>query len=149
MAPRAVPNASLPQAGAWGTPAPLQVLVVDDDALVRETLAQIISVLHAGEVTEAASGLDAIRMISEDPERFDVIFCDLQMPGSDGLDVLEACAEVGMRSTVILMSGSGEHNLRAAAEEARDSGAALARTMAKPFSVAEVKAVLQAIAGRS
>ena len=70
------------------------------------------------------------------------------VPGSDGLDVLEACAEAGMRSSVILMSGSGEHNLRVAAAEARESRAALAQTMAKPFSVAEVKAILQAFARR-
>jgi CheY-like chemotaxis protein len=136
------PDVSLPQADAWSGARVPQVLIVDDDPLIRETLEQIICALHFGDVTQAASGREAIHLITADPERFDIIFCDLQMPGSDGLDVLEACAQAGLRGAVVLMSGSGEHNLRAAVERAGAFQAALASILAKPFSVAEVKSLL-------
>jgi CheY-like chemotaxis protein len=143
MAPRALYDQAALSVAAWGTPRTREILIIDDDALVRETLEQIIVALRAGKVTQAASGIEAIHMVTAEPERFDVVFCDLQMPGSDGLDVLEACAHAGMKKTVILMSGSGEGNLRAAAAKAQEWETALALTMAKPFSVAEVKAILQ------
>lgn len=146
MPARAHPDPSLSSAGTWGSPRRLQILVIDDDALVRETLTQIIGALDAGDVTQAATGIEAIRLVTDDPDRFDLLFCDLQMPGSDGLDVLEACATAGMKSAVVLMSGSGESNLRAAVAEAARWKSALARTIVKPFSVADVKAVLRGFA---
>ncbi len=131
-----------PANGAWSLQRALQILIVDDDALVRETLSHIVTALGAGEVVQAAGGLEAITLVTREPDRFDLVFCDLQMPGADGLDVLRACAAVGMHGNVVLMSGSGEENLRKA-EAAADGGrAALACTMAKPFAVGEIKSLL-------
>ena len=129
-------------AGGWATPHPLQVLIVDDDPLIRETLAHIITALGGGDVTQAAGGYEAITLVTREPERFDLVFCDLQMPGSDGLDVLNFCAASGMQGNVVLMSGSGEENLRKAEDAAKDGRAALACTMAKPFAVSEIKSLL-------
>ena len=143
MAARGVSNLRpTPATGVWQTPHALQILVVDDDALVRETLTHILTALGGGEVTQAAGGFEAITLVTREPERFDLVFCDLQMPGSDGLDVLNACAAAGMHGNVVLMSGSGEENLRKAEAAANEGRAALACTMAKPFAVGEIKSML-------
>lgn len=131
-----------PAASAWTPPHALQVLIVDDDPLIRETLAHIVSALGGGEVTQAAGGYEAITLVTREPERFDLVFCDLQMPGSDGVDVLNACAALGMHGNVVLMSGSGEDNLRKAVATVYDGRIALACTMAKPFAVCDIKALL-------
>jgi PAS domain S-box-containing protein len=63
----------------------LRVLVVDDHPANRE-LARLYLAAVGAEVTEAASGADALRLAAAAP--FDVILLDLRMPGIDGLEVL-------------------------------------------------------------
>ena len=67
-------------------PSDKRILVVDDDASVREMLARVL----AGEgyrVGSAANGLQALEMVSAD--RFDLVLLDLNMPGKNGWDTFE------------------------------------------------------------
>lgn len=62
------------------------VLVVDDEAGMRETLADILA--DAGyEVASADNGKAALEALSHD--RFDVVVMDIRMPGMDGVTVLQ------------------------------------------------------------
>ena len=66
------------------------VLVADDEAGMRETLADILADSGYG-VTSAADGnaaLDAIRN-----NQFDVVVMDIRMPGRDGVSVLREVGE--------------------------------------------------------
>ncbi|MFT5356371.1 MAG: signal transduction histidine kinase/response regulator RpfG family c-di-GMP phosphodiesterase [Polyangiales bacterium] len=58
-----------------------RVLLVDDDALVRRAFLRIIRAKH--DAVEAQSGEEALNYLSSG-ERFDIILCDLMMPGIDG-----------------------------------------------------------------
>ena len=61
-----------------------QVLIVDDDTLLRSMAAQ--TLLHAGfDVSEAASGETGLDLIAE--QRFDLILLDVMMSGLDGYEV--------------------------------------------------------------
>ena len=66
--------------------APLRALVVDDEA---PTLAELAFLLdqdpRVGELYRASSGTEALRALEEHP--VDVVFCDISMPGLDGLDL--------------------------------------------------------------
>ena len=64
----------------------MQILVVDDDALVREA-AKIMLSVKGHHVTLAESGRAGIEAARK--ERFDVAIVDLFMPGMDGLQVIE------------------------------------------------------------
>ncbi|MBS1718044.1 MAG: response regulator [Armatimonadetes bacterium] len=72
------PNGSLPSQ-EWN------VLVVDDNAHNRRILQEYILSWNCRCHT-AESGEDALRLLSESSERFDVILMDLHMPGSDGIE---------------------------------------------------------------
>ena len=64
-----------------------KVLIVDDEIHMRRLTAQMLE--FAGfEVTEAASGSQALKLIEE--TRPDVVTCDIFMPGMSGLEFLEA-----------------------------------------------------------
>jgi CheY-like chemotaxis protein len=67
-----------------GTDGP-RVLVVDDDALIRDALRLLLEELGAG-VTEAAGGAEAILHLQAG--RFDLVLCDLRMPEVDGFAVI-------------------------------------------------------------
>lgn len=65
----------------------MRALVVDDSAFQRLTLASALRELPSVDsVTTAASGEEAIRLLSE--SRFDLLSLDVQMPGIDGFTVL-------------------------------------------------------------
>ncbi|HET7825157.1 MAG TPA: ATP-binding protein [Anaeromyxobacter sp.] len=61
-----------------------RVLVVDDEPLVGRAIARLLSPPH--EVVTRASARDAAELLREDP-RFDVVLCDLMMPGMTGMDL--------------------------------------------------------------
>ncbi len=67
---------------------PLQVLVVDDEALARSNLAILLRRdPDIGSITECASGMEAVETIRR--SRPHLAFLDVQMPECDGFDVLE------------------------------------------------------------
>lgn len=68
---------------------PIRVLVVDDEELARVRIKELIADIPDVEVAgEAENGLRAVELIRElDP---DVVVLDIQMPGMDGFEVVEA-----------------------------------------------------------
>jgi CheY-like chemotaxis protein len=62
------------------------VLIVDDERLLRNSLKRILERHH--EVTLASSGQKALELLAE--MQFDVILCDLIMPGMTGMQLYEA-----------------------------------------------------------
>jgi PAS domain S-box-containing protein len=63
-----------------------RILIVDDEQLVRSLLNRMLGRDH--EVVTVASG-EAARTILENDSSFDVILCDLMMPGMTGMDLHE------------------------------------------------------------
>jgi DNA-binding NtrC family response regulator len=82
--------------------APLDVLVVDDDPAIRESLRRVLE--HAGHaVREAESGDQALELLESKP--VDAVLLDINMPGLDGLDALVRIREMAPDTGVIVVSG--------------------------------------------
>jgi CheY-like chemotaxis protein len=80
-----------------------RVLVVDDDADVREVVAFQTRLL-GHEVTVAAT-LDAtLALLESDPPTVDLVLTDLDLAGEDGREVVAACVARGL--PVVAMSGA-------------------------------------------
>lgn len=117
-----------------------KVLVVDDSALTRRSLRQILET--AGyEVVEAEDGLGALeRFYLEKP---DVVMLDLVMRGMYGLDVLEKLRELDASVRVVVVSADIQSSSQ---ELAWEAGAKAFIT--KPFDKDEILAALEiALAG--
>lgn len=110
-----------------GTP----VLVVEDDAPIRESLAQVLRE-EGYRVTVAQDGIEALNRLAETRERH-IIFIDLLMPRMDGIEFCERLmSDISMRHdhALILMSAWFQHAIPGAAGESA--------RLYKPFDLEDV-----------
>jgi DNA-binding NtrC family response regulator len=77
------------------------VLVVDDEALIRETLAEYLG-QEGIPVTVAATGEEALAQARQ--RRFDVVLCDVQLPDLDGIELLGRLLQISPETFVLLIT---------------------------------------------
>jgi DNA-binding NtrC family response regulator len=83
----------------------MKVLIVDDERAIRNSLGEILGD-EGYEVETAEDGAVALQKVEK--EKFDVIFCDIKMPGMDGVEVLGKLMEMGLDSAVVMISGHAD-----------------------------------------
>ncbi len=82
-------------------------LIVDDEATVRATVSRILE--RAGmETFEAATGHDALSLLTGSAISFNVALVDLAMPGMTGIELLKNIRRQFPQLPVLLMSGNAE-----------------------------------------
>ena len=84
--------------------AKLQVLVIDDDAVVGRSFNRVLSE-KGYEVSTALSGEEAMQTLEN--TNFDVVFTDIKMPGMDGLEVTERIKARCPWTPVVVITGYG------------------------------------------
>ncbi len=94
--------------------APLQVLVVDDEAparsRMRDLLADVNPVLPVAVVGEAANGRDALRLAERG---VDVVLLDVRMPGMDGIEVAQHLQKLQPPPAVIFTTAYDAYAIQA------------------------------------
>ena len=79
------------------------ILVVDDDAEVREVVAEYL--IDSGHrVLQAAGGVEALRVLGRAPD-VDLVITDVRMPDISGIDLAERITREIPSPRVILISG--------------------------------------------
>ncbi|MCW8887151.1 MAG: transporter substrate-binding domain-containing protein, partial [Motiliproteus sp.] len=99
----------------------LHILVVDDNAMVRQSLSEILKSLTF-EVDTASSGEEAIQQIAETKTHFDLVLMDWNMPGINGIDAARKIREhpdLPHPPTVVMITSYGREELM---QEARAVG---------------------------
>jgi len=89
---------------------PLNLLVIDDDPLVAQSLLHVLN--HAGHTVTTAdggqAGIDAFAAANRQKQSFDVVMTDLGMPYVDGRQVANAVKSIAPEVPVILLTGWGQ-----------------------------------------
>ena len=80
------------------------LLIVDDEAPLRELLASALA-SKGYRTTTAASGLEAIDLISDPARLFEAVLLDLNMPGATGVDVMRVIRICRPALRVVVLSG--------------------------------------------
>lgn len=83
----------------------MRILVVDDERSIRFSLKEILQD-EGYEVETAEDGHTALEMAGK--ERYDVIFCDIKMPGMEGTEVLDRLVAEGIEAAIVMISGHGD-----------------------------------------
>lgn len=81
----------------------ISILIVDDDAMLLRSLARTLRAQRVRTCAGADEALDLLR----DGERFDLILCDVMMPGTDGIDLFHAleASSPKVAAEVVFMTG--------------------------------------------
>lgn len=87
-------------------PPALRVLVVEDEALIRWSVAETLA-LAGHTVLEAVDGAGAVRVLTETSEPVDVVLLDFRLPDSNDLTLLSSIRRLTPRSSVVLMTAFG------------------------------------------
>lgn len=112
----------------------ISVLVVDDEGIMRNLLADVLQD-EGYSVLTAVDGEEAIK-ISND-SKFDIVITDLKMPGINGIEVLKKFKSINSNSCIIVITAyaSVESAVEAMKEGAYDY-------VTKPFNIDEIKLIV-------
>jgi DNA-binding NtrC family response regulator len=116
-------------------PRPL-VLVVDDEPLIRWSIAEALSE-KGYSIVEAGTGRAAIQEAIGSGDQFNVIVLDLRLPDTDSLSLLARLHELAPRARIIMMTAHGTDEV---AEEAHARGAY--GFVHKPFEISAMASLV-------
>ncbi len=120
---------------------PIQkILLIDDQKVVRFTLKNCLLSFGDFHIVEAEDGRHARHCIDE--HEFDLIFCDLDMPVENGIDVLQYLATMKFTKPVVLISSDDEDVLRACSLLAHQFNLTILGGAEKPITKEIVRAFL-------
>ncbi len=117
---------------------PLNVLIVDDEDLLRENLALVISSFEGCQPFKARNGYEALDLLNKYP--IDVVLLDINMPGLGGLEVLKLIRRSHFETPVILMTSYPSLEITV---EALRNGAV--DFLIKPFTAKQLEQALKKI----
>jgi two-component system chemotaxis response regulator CheY len=86
----------------------MNVLVVDDSAVMRKVIIRELKQCGIEEVTEATDGIEGLEAASR--ESFDLILIDWNMPGLLGIDVVRKLREAQITTPIMMVTTEGERN---------------------------------------
>lgn len=121
--------------------ASLRVLAIDDHAVILKTLKVVLGGLGITDIDEALTVDTAEALIREGPA-YDVIFCDLNLPGRDGIEFLRGMPQLAGRTAVVLLSGEDDRILQSVAAMGRASGLSLLAAISKPPTARKITEAL-------
>ncbi|MDP2205892.1 MAG: EAL domain-containing response regulator [Alphaproteobacteria bacterium] len=115
--------------------ASLHFLIVDDDDFLRMATKAILRNFTDTPILEAANGQQALDVLqAQASSPVDVVFCDLSMPGMDGLEFLRHLGEHKTDVSVVIVSGHDDALMAAVEKMAQAYGIFLLGTVQKPLS---------------
>lgn len=109
-----------------------RILIADDEDIIRETIAQVLS-MQGAYPTMASDGAEALRLVRS--QSFDLILSDIKMPNSNGYEVFSAARERSPNVPVILTTGFGYDPNHAIVKASREG---LTGVLFKPFKVEQL-----------
>ena len=115
------------------------ILIVEDDAALRATLAESIAAEGGFLLEEAESAAEAEAKLAGADARFDAILLDIGLPDGDGRDLCARLRRSGKRMPVIMLTGATEE-----LDVVRGLEAGANDYIAKPFGIPELLARVRA-----
>ena len=117
-----------------------RLLIIDDETSMGTLIARVATQCGFETIHAANAQLGLELMASWKPT---LLILDLQMPSTDGIEVLRHLASARCDARIILASGHGSQVLNTAQRLGRERGLTIETTLLKPFDVPDLRALLQ------
>jgi EAL domain-containing protein (putative c-di-GMP-specific phosphodiesterase class I)/CheY-like chemotaxis protein len=127
-------------------PSALRVLAIDDEPFQLKLLAKQLRALGVDDLQTCQQPAAALARMQADPTCVDLICCDLQMPGMDGIEFVRHLGQTDYGGGLVLISGEDRSILQAAERLAATHGFRLCGAFHKPVQPLQLKQALAAAA---
>ena len=122
---------------------PLRVITIDDDPFELKLIGHQLAHLGVSDVLGFTDPLEALdRIESDGPGAFDLVLCDLQMPGIDGIALQRRLVRLHYDGELILFSGEDDRTIQAAARLAVRQNLNLLGILKKPVDLSALRLML-------
>jgi two-component system cell cycle response regulator CpdR len=118
-----------------------RILLAEDDASTRDLVQRALA-LDGHEVIVTQDGVEALEKLQAAPGRIDLLITDVQMPGLDGVALVEKSLGLAPKLRVVMMSGFADELGRADHLKAK-----ISRIITKPFTLEQIRAAAKAALG--
>lgn len=120
----------------------LRVLVLEDHLFQRSVAVNLLKKMGCGEVLEASNGTEALAVLQETGS-VDVVVCDLQMDGMDGLEFIQRISATGQVGAIIVSSGLPGDMRRTVSQMGALLGVNMLGDIGKPLQLETLQSLLQ------
>lgn len=124
--------------------AAFSALVVDDDEFVRGLVARQLRSLGQTQVATAGDAQSALSTLRS--QHFDLVVCDLMMPGTDGVELVRDLGLARPGIAVILISSADPKLLRTAHQLAQRRAVRVLGTLCKPVQAVALRKLVELLA---
>jgi EAL domain-containing protein (putative c-di-GMP-specific phosphodiesterase class I) len=121
----------------------MKVLLVDDDHFALKLLTRLLANYGFGNVITHQYAVDAVALLEFDNQAFDLILCDLQMPGMDGVEFIRQLVRIGYAGGLVLVSGEDTRILQTAEKLSKAHRLNVLGALKKPVSPEQLQQVLK------
>jgi EAL domain-containing protein (putative c-di-GMP-specific phosphodiesterase class I)/DNA-binding NarL/FixJ family response regulator len=111
-----------------------KVLIIDDSESICAVLKQMLTQMGLESVDTCNDGLDALSKIKAEPEVYDAVFVDLNLPGIDGLELIYQLDKMNYMGGVVIISGLEQKVVELAETVVKTTKLKFLGTAIKPFS---------------
>ena len=113
-----------------------KLLVIDDNKEILDALYDFLSKKKYNVVT-ASNGLEGLKLLENDKQRFDLVITDLIMPDISGVALISIIKKKYPNTRVIAITGWGEHPEALATEAEAD------HVLEKPFELSDLERLIK------
>ena len=120
----------------------MQTLVIDDDPFALKLLARQLEQLGCVGVAMCNGATEAVALLEADTESIGLVFCDLQMPGIDGVEFVRHLARIGYRGALVIVSGEHGRILQTVQKLAQAHHIHMLGVLPKPVAADQLRQLL-------
>ena len=124
----------------------LRVLLVDDDEFILDIVEELLGQLGIASLCRAHDGNEALALIEAAAEPLQLLICDLEMWGMDGIECIRHLSERRFQGAILLLSGSDNRMLDTVGNLVREHKLRFLGALAKPIDEAALLGALMKLA---
>lgn len=119
-----------------------RVLIVDDSTLHRMHAESLLRKIGVTEILHAGNGIEALEVMNDSPYLPDILLVDLEMPGMDGIELLQQVMQRNLRMEVVIVSSRENALLTTVEAMSQTLGIAILGALQKPLTLERLAGVL-------